>query len=336
MPGENDTGMIPNREIMKVGKWNASGQVIDVTSEYLDQLVANYENLNSKVTGFGIPIKLGHNTRVGEPAYGWATNVRRQGDTLLADFADVPSEIVDAVKAKRYNALSVEIWPKVKYAGQEFTQVLSGVALLGSEWPAVKGLKPLSAFAEFETETPLSFQEAGDEPVPNTFTQEQVDQLVAAHETKLNATFDAKFAAEKARADAAVAALAAAHAASDKAAVDAIIEAAEKEGKIVPASKPAIQKFADTVLKAATGEGRAAAIKEFSDFVKALPTKVEFKEKGAGASEREEDGTISASDKVDAAVKAERAKDPKMSYADAVAKVFAADPKLKQEYAEAR
>src|SRR4051812_46443179 len=109
---------IKDREIFKVGKWAASTGLINVTSDMLDEVVAGYDDLNSVVSGYGIPIKLAHTRRVGEPAFGWASNVRRQGDTLLADFTDVPPEIVDAINQKRYNAVSVEIRSGVNFDGK--------------------------------------------------------------------------------------------------------------------------------------------------------------------------------------------------------------------------
>lgn len=329
-----------DREIFAMGKWNASTGPIEVTSTMLDDAVNAYNELNSKISGYAIPIKLGHNKMVGAPAYGYAENVRRQGNTLIADFNDVPPEIVDAIEKKRYNAVSVELWPKVQYADKVFPNVLSGVALLGAEWPAVKGLKPLSAFGDASGALVLSQEE---EEMPN-FTQEQHDAILASSVAKAKEDAKVELAAELTAAnskietltqerDTAKAALAAFTDEKEKSELTAIITAAEAEGKIVPANRAKIEAFAESLRSKLSGDDRKSSIAMFKDFVEGLPKKVDYSEKGRGSVEKPGEGGT-AQDEVTAKVKAAQKVDKKLSFKDALAQVFEEDPDLKSRYAE--
>jgi hypothetical protein len=333
---------LTDREIFAVGTWSGSRKVVADTA-FLDQIVASYENLNSKVNGFAIPIKLGHNKKVGEPAYGYATNVRREGSTLIADFTDMAPEIVDAIQQKRYNAVSVELWPEIEYAGVKFSQVLSGVALLGAEWPAVKGLQPLYA-SEFTGDGALTLSKEEVE-MPN-FTQEQHEVLLAAAVaaavsdagtsfTAQVAELSAQVTAAAARADTAEAALALFAEEAEKKDIAAIIEAAEKAGKIVPANKASVVAFAETLRKSiAKPEDRKVAMASFKSFVEALPKKVDFTEEARSEGERPGGEAMTAGQEVVNRVAKLRQADKGLSFKDAMAQVFAADDDLKNRYAE--
>jgi len=97
------------------------------------------EAFNAKLAGqLGVPLGIftGEGGK-GAARFGSVTNLRLQGDTLVADFADVPEALADLIEGGQFNAVSVEI-------GLVNDQpVLTAVALLGSENPAVLGLKAL-------------------------------------------------------------------------------------------------------------------------------------------------------------------------------------------------
>lgn len=335
-------------EVFSAGTWSGSRKVT-VTPAMLDGMVKNFATLN-QISGFGVPIKLGHNKTVGEPAYGWMSALERIGDTLVADFADVDPAIVDAISKRRYNSVSVELWPAVEYAGKVFENVLSGVALLGAEWPAVKGLKPLSAsvFAEAGDKIELSTKEPD-----MTFTEDQHATLMAAAVTKAIAETEAKTATAlseaTAKVTAAEAATAVAVAAKDaaektvkdfaekaeKAEIAEIITAAEKKGQIVPANKAAIEAFAEKVRLSATGEDRKALLASFKGFVEAMPAKVKFGEQGSSEATALAEGETAVS-KIDALVKAHMSATKTTDYAVAFAAVLAdpANAELKTAYAQ--
>lgn len=321
---------IKDREIFKVGTWRGS-QTVEATKEYLASIVRSYIELNSQVPGFAVPIKLGHNKRVGEPAFGYAENVRlsEDGGTVLADFNDVDPEIVDRIIEKKYNTVSVEIWPQVNYEGKTFSNVLSGVALLGAEWPAVKGLKPLSMFSD--QEAPIQLSQEEDEM--KTFSEADHETLMAAAVAAAVLAEQAKVTAAEQRADTAEAALAAFTDEAEKQAVAAVIEAAEKAGKIVPANKASVVAMAEALRLSVEPAKRAAALATFTAFVEAMPAKVKFGE-NSHANQEAEGSAEGAGAQVDAAVKRLMAADKQKTYRSALDEVFAADPALKTAYAE--
>lgn len=89
----------------------------------------------------------------GEPAFGWADNLRvsANGQELLADF-HVPQAVRDAMEWA-YPSLSIEGTPPgwTSATGQSHELVISAIALLGTHWP---GVSTLEDFTEFLAEGP--------------------------------------------------------------------------------------------------------------------------------------------------------------------------------------
>jgi hypothetical protein len=127
---------LKNVEIFAVGKHNGD----DYSEADLDAIVDSFNALD-----YTPPLKFGHNDQPGAPAAGWIENVRRQGEKLLADFVDMPKEVYDAIRNRRYNTVSCEIYWNLERMGRKFKRALKAVALLGAEIPAVANLKPLGA-----------------------------------------------------------------------------------------------------------------------------------------------------------------------------------------------
>lgn len=125
---------IRNVELFRSGEWNGD----EYTGDDLDGMIEAFDQV-----GFNVPVKLGHNTEDGAPAVGWVENLRRDGDVLLADLVDVPLEVYDAVRARRYDAVSSELYWNLERDKKKYGRVLKAVALLGADTPAVAGLKPL-------------------------------------------------------------------------------------------------------------------------------------------------------------------------------------------------
>lgn len=126
---------LKDRDIFRVGTWNGD----KYSRDDLDDIVTAFPD-----QGFRVPIKLGHKEESGAPAYGWVENLRRVGDRLVADLVDLPKKVFDAVKAKRFDAVSAEIFWNLKRGEKTFRRALKAVALLGAEIPAVSGLGSLS------------------------------------------------------------------------------------------------------------------------------------------------------------------------------------------------
>ncbi len=147
-----NSGRIDGVEIFRTGLWNGDKYSVQ---DLLDIVAANKD----EGVGFQPPVKLGHTDASGDPAYGWIENLRITFDDakktaarLIADFIDVPLEIVTLVKERRFDSVSSEIFWNFKRDGKTFRRVLKAVALLGSETPGVGNLKPLHQTVEFAGE----------------------------------------------------------------------------------------------------------------------------------------------------------------------------------------
>jgi len=128
---------LQNIELFREGTWKGR----PYTGADLDGMVGAFEALKGKLR---FPVKLGHVKAPGTPAAGWIQNLRRAGNKLVADLVDVPKDIAQAWREKRYRQVSSEIAGNFKdeESGKVYPKVLSGLALLGAELPAVSGLNP--------------------------------------------------------------------------------------------------------------------------------------------------------------------------------------------------
>ena len=130
---------IPNVEIFASGVWNGD----KYTNDDLDIMVEAFNDPNHKLKPF---LKLGHNedqkllANDGLPAAGFVSNLRRVGDKLVADFVDMPKKIFELVENKAFRKVSSEIFWNIQIAGKKFKRMLSAVALLGADTPAVSSL----------------------------------------------------------------------------------------------------------------------------------------------------------------------------------------------------
>ena len=134
---------IEKAEIFAVGKWNG----MEFSDADLDGIVAAFASLDGNLK---VPLKLGHNDEQpmtdGHPALGWVSKVWKDGKKLMAEFVDMPSVVMDAIKNKLYRKVSVELDIDVNHKGKHYDYVLSGVALLGADIPAVSTLADLTAY----------------------------------------------------------------------------------------------------------------------------------------------------------------------------------------------
>jgi len=130
---------LKGREIFATGSFN--GFTFDESD--LDDIIANFEALPN----FKVPLKFGHDAdhNDGQPAIGWVSRIFKQGNKLLADFVDIPTVVYEAIKARLYRTISVEVLLNAKIDGQRFDHVLDAVALLGADRPAVGTLSDLNA-----------------------------------------------------------------------------------------------------------------------------------------------------------------------------------------------
>lgn len=140
------TVTIPGVELVRTGTWAASTGITTITEEDLDSMVAAARDPEVDDG----PIKLGHTgalSKLGdsEPALGWVANVKRNGDRLVGDLVDVPERLAEVIR-KAFRRRSAEIaWGLRTPGGRKYRAALTGLALLGVQPPAVKGLNDLLA-----------------------------------------------------------------------------------------------------------------------------------------------------------------------------------------------
>lgn len=346
------TRNLDNIPVFAIGKWqSAGGKVTEVTESMLDQIISAFNDLSAQVTGFRPPLKLGHGEAQafigqdeGAPAMGWVQALRRTAGVLYADLTNVPAALIDLIRRQHYNSVSIELWPEIEYEGKKFSNVLAGIAILGSELPAVKGLPELSAalFANGAEKIALTeVQEMADAVLK--FSQEHVDTFIAAAITKAKDEFAAAHKTQvetltgeltkeqeaRARAETALQVFKTDNATSQ---VTAIVDEAIKVGTVLPAEKDQMVAFgmaqvATGVINVGDKEMKPLAM--FQDILAKRKSAVKFGEK---TTQDDADQDKSADTEVDRRAKAAVVADPKLSYSDAVKKVTAEDPALKQAW----
>ena len=130
-------------EVFAVGQWNG----MDFTKEDLNLIANAFNNLKDY---HDVPVKFGHNDEQpltdGQPALGWVADIWVSGKTLLAKLVDVPDIVHKALKKKLYKKISIELDMGVEHKDSYYPWVLSGVALLGADIPAVNVLADLQAY----------------------------------------------------------------------------------------------------------------------------------------------------------------------------------------------
>lgn len=130
-------------EIFAVGKWNG----MEFSASDLESIASTFETLGDNMK---VALKMGHNNEQpmtdGHPALGWVKKVWVAGDKLMAHFADVPKIVYEAIQKKLYKNVSIELDMEVSHKGNDYPLVLTGVALLGADIPAVSTLKDLTHY----------------------------------------------------------------------------------------------------------------------------------------------------------------------------------------------
>jgi hypothetical protein len=139
---------IPGVEILAEGKWDASTGEVTITRDDLDALVASAAETADL---FEAPIRLGHteDQKVlwgdGLPRAGVVRNLRRVGSKLVADLKSVPGKLAALLKAGAYGPRSSGISRDYELGGKKYPLMLTHLALLGEQAPAVAGLNDLTA-----------------------------------------------------------------------------------------------------------------------------------------------------------------------------------------------
>jgi len=114
----------------------------------IQQIVDNFDP-----SQFEVPAVLGH-PKHDDPAFGWFSELRRQGDKLQGKPRQMVPEFENAVLDGRFPSRSVKL-SKDAVRGW----VLKHVGFLGAQLPEVKGLTPISFAAEDKDAIEIEFSE---------------------------------------------------------------------------------------------------------------------------------------------------------------------------------
>lgn len=337
-------GRLEGVEIFATGTHNG----MSFGEKDLHQMVESFTTLTQK-EGYRPVLKLGHEDtqkyfgqRKGAPNLGIVDKIWVEAGKIKANFENVPDAVVDMIRNGRYNAVSIEMFPKLNAEGVTFSNVLTAVALLGAELPAVKGLKDLAAslFDEFEDERiTLTF---GEVAMPATYSKEQLDEIVAAAVAKASDELKSEFEAKVTELEGEVASAKEAKETAEDALrtfedeartreAEMLIENAIKEGKLLPKQKDMAMAFAMLSAPVKFGDEEKSSSVAFKEFLDSLPAQVDFDEQGASESKKKI--AASAAEEVD--IRARKFADEKsISYMEARKLVLDEDSELKQRYFE--
>lgn len=145
---EGETYTIDKLEVFAVGRWN--GYLFK--KEDLVSIANAFGNLKEFVQP---PVKLGHNEeqalKDGDFALGWIEDLwvdkdEKGKDKLYAKITDVPEIVYKAVQRKLYRKVSIELDFGAEHKGRYYAYVLTGVALLGAQLPAVSTLSDIAHY----------------------------------------------------------------------------------------------------------------------------------------------------------------------------------------------
>jgi len=133
-------------EVFGTGEWNKH----KITDEDLDNIVNGTNEIIDKLKP---KVKLGHDDKQGLlqksgfPAGGWITKLKRAGNKILVDIKEVPKVLYQLIKNGAYKRISSEIlYDYTEPSTQKkYAKVLSAIAFLGADLPAVTNLKDIAA-----------------------------------------------------------------------------------------------------------------------------------------------------------------------------------------------
>jgi hypothetical protein len=224
------------------------------TEDDLDQVVANHADER-----FGsAPIVVGH-PKTDDPAYGWTSELKKVGNTLLAKFKEINPAFEKLVREGAFKKRSVRL------IEGEHGWTLAHIGFLGAAAPAVEGLKPINfntniVYSDFEVVMEEKTDYQADNPQVD-FTIEYAKAHARIRELEFELAKEVKQRQH----------------ASMKAKVDQWVAT----GKLLPAQVVGLTDFmlslTDSSFEFTTGDHikRMEPVQWFSDFVNSLPTQIQ-------------------------------------------------------------
>lgn len=339
-------------EIFAPGTWNKTWKF---SAQDLHDIAANFTALGDN---HHVPLKFGHNEKQpmtdGYPALGWVSAVWVKDDKLVAKFESVPTIVKKAFDAKLYRHVSVELDVDVEHRGKKYKYVLSAVALLGADIPAVNTLNDLKHYLDGGERLAASRREMFSAVQGNLttgpeegkeMTKEELEASIKAAVAPLEAKFTAAIG-DLATANAKIAALEAEKSKGEELAaagkvkmhresLTSKLEAAVRDKRITPAQRESTIKFMRLGDDKAVLEVTPEQIDEYIS-VNGVKVKLSAEQgKGGGTG-----GTHDVLDEEYEDAGAEitkraqklRAEDSKLSFSAARDRVMEGDPKLARQY----
>jgi hypothetical protein len=339
-------------EIFAPGTWNKTWKF---SAQDLRDIAATFEALGDN---HHVPLKFGHNDSQpmtdGYPALGWVSKVWvNEQDKLMARFDSVPSIVKKAFDAKLYRHVSVELDVDVEHRGKKYKYVLSAVALLGADIPAVNTLNDLKHYLDGGERLAASRREVFSvvqgnlttEPEEgNDMTKEELEAAIKAAVAPLEAKFTAA-TADLAVANAKLAALENEKTKNEElAAVGKVkmhreglvakLEAAVKDKRLTPAQRESTIKFMRL------GDDKAVleiTPEQIDEYINVNGQKVKMsaeqgKGSGTGGSNDDESSYEDAGEEIYRRAKKLQGDDAKLSFSAARDRVMEADPELAKKY----
>ena len=164
-------------EVFSAGVWNGD----EYTEQDLDAMVDAFNKTGTKIRP---SLKLGHTDdqkllqNDGLPSAGFVNKLYRKGQKLIADFVEIPKKIFDLIQNKAYSRVSSEIYWGIDIGnGETYDKLLSAVALLGSDIPAVSSLNEILALYGLNYESIKSYAK-----IENEVTLKQYSIEIPNHE----------------------------------------------------------------------------------------------------------------------------------------------------------
>jgi len=297
-------------EIFATGKWNG----MEFSDADLSAIAATFEKLGDKMR---VPLKLGHNDEQpltdGKPALGWVSKVWAEGGKLFANFTDVPAVVMDAIKKKLYKNVSIELDCGVKHKDDFYQYVLSGVALLGADIPAVNTLADLTAYMSRNSDgysrksiVTFTYSEGSKMSEELKAAQDEAAKLKAELAKVREEQETAKFTAEKT-------------------ALESRLNGLVKDGVLIPAQREK--------LMSGVSKDNIESIKFSVDAIAAGATKpVVNSNQTATNGGTQEKSTGTPSELLFAKAKKVQMENSKLSFSQAQRVVMQAEPELAREY----
>ncbi len=219
----------PRLAIARTGTFtDSAGRAQTFSAADLDAIAASYDPATLEA-----PLVFGHPEN-NAPAYGWVTSLKREGEKLFAQFAQVPGAVRDLVAKGHYRYVSMSLMPDKKR--------LRHVGLLGAAVPAIEGLGPV----QFEGTEEITINFSSSEETMDEDMKAMLEAMkgeLARLKAELEAMKGQKAQAEKQAEDTATEFAAFKNALVLKTRTDRV-NALIKAGKLPPAQKEETLSFA--------------------------------------------------------------------------------------------